>query len=224
MAQKGTQYNRLALLCPLCGLRKPRRACPALGKQICAVCCGTKRLTEIACPSDCSYLASSREHPPAITLRQRERDLGLLRHILRGFTPREADLLILVSAAIANHQPAALQPLNDDDIAQAAAALAATFETADRGVIYEHRPASLPAERLVGSLKTALSEAGKEGGRTFREDAARTLRRTEQAVKELQASGEGGQRAFLEFIGRVIQKNAQVDSREPADRPRLIVP
>jgi hypothetical protein len=59
----------LAMVCPLCGLRRARRACPALGKQICAVCCGTKRLVEIQCPSDCVYLAVSREHPPAAVVR-----------------------------------------------------------------------------------------------------------------------------------------------------------
>ena len=48
------------MLCPLCGKRNARRACPALGHLICAVCCGTKRLTEIACPSDCGYLATAR--------------------------------------------------------------------------------------------------------------------------------------------------------------------
>ena len=50
---------------------------------------------------------------------------------------------------LARYEAPELQPLIDDDVAEAMAALAATFETASRGVIYEHRPASLPAERLV---------------------------------------------------------------------------
>jgi hypothetical protein len=50
------------MLCPVCHQRKAKRACPALGKQICAVCCGTKRLTEIACPPDCGYLSTARTH------------------------------------------------------------------------------------------------------------------------------------------------------------------
>src|SRR4029079_6022625 len=57
-------YNNAHVICPLCGVRRARRGCPALGKQICAVCCGTKRLVEIQCPSDCAYLATAREHPP----------------------------------------------------------------------------------------------------------------------------------------------------------------
>ncbi|SVD73437.1 uncharacterized protein METZ01_LOCUS426291, partial [marine metagenome] len=61
--------------CPRCKRRLPRRKCPALGYQICAVCCGTKRLVEINCPSDCGYLASSKAHPPAVVQRQQERDI-----------------------------------------------------------------------------------------------------------------------------------------------------
>jgi len=49
------------VVCPLCGTRRARRRCPALDKQICAVCCGTKRLVQISCPSDCTWLLSARE-------------------------------------------------------------------------------------------------------------------------------------------------------------------
>src|SRR5215470_8411305 len=71
-------YNNLLVLCPLCGVRRARRGCPALDKQICAVCCGTKRLVQIHCPSDCTWLASAREHPPAVVVRRHQRDLGVL--------------------------------------------------------------------------------------------------------------------------------------------------
>ena len=36
------------------------------------MCCGTKRLAEIRCPSDCTYLVSAREHPAAVVRRQQE--------------------------------------------------------------------------------------------------------------------------------------------------------
>jgi len=41
--------------CAYCGQRKGKRACPALRKGICAVCCGTHRGAAIACPTDCGY-------------------------------------------------------------------------------------------------------------------------------------------------------------------------
>lgn len=37
---------------------KRKRNCPALNGLICSVCCGTKRLKEIDCTSDCLYLES----------------------------------------------------------------------------------------------------------------------------------------------------------------------
>ncbi len=94
--------------CALCSRQKARRACPALGQQICAVCCGTKRLTEIQCPADCSYLASAREHPPAATLRRQHRDVGLLVNVMRDLNSRQSELFLLVLTFLTRHEPAEL--------------------------------------------------------------------------------------------------------------------
>ena len=119
-----------------------------------------------------------------------------------------------------------LQPLIDDDVREAAAALAATFETASRGVIYEHRPASLPAERLVTQLKPMLAEAGKGGGSSFERDAAVVLRRVEEAAREARALEPENRRVWLEIVGRVISKAPAQDEASSAapEEPRLIVP
>jgi hypothetical protein len=138
------------VICTLCGHRKARRACPAIGRHICAGCCGTKRLTEIQCPSDCAYLAVAREHPPAAAARLYQRDVGLVVQFVQDFNERQSQLFLLVASFLARFPSPDLQPLIDDDVAEASAALAGTLETAARGVIYEHRPASLPAERLLG--------------------------------------------------------------------------
>lgn len=42
--------------CVKCGKQKGKRACPALGGDICATCCGTHRLKEISCPAGCTWL------------------------------------------------------------------------------------------------------------------------------------------------------------------------
>ena len=155
-------------MCPLCGQRKARRDCPALGYQICAVCCGTKRLTEIHCPSDCPYLASAREHPPAVAVRQQQRDVESLVEVVRDFNERQSQLFLMIATFLIRYEPPELQALLDDDVAEAADALAATFETASRGVIYEHRPASLPAERLAAALKADAGQAQRLGVRARR--------------------------------------------------------
>jgi hypothetical protein len=213
------------VICPLCGQRKARRACPALDQQICSVCCGTKRLTQIRCPSDCGYLAIAREHPAAATARQQQLDVELLLQFVRDFSQRQSELFAMTLTFLVRYQPPDLQPLMDDDVVEAAAALAATFETASRGVIYEHRPASLPAERLVGALKPLLNEAGQRGGSAFERDAAVVMRRLEEAVGALRALAPDNHHAFLELLGRTMRKAGSEDEKAAApDPPRLIVP
>jgi hypothetical protein len=169
--------------CPLCNQRKAKRACPALGRQICAVCCGTKRLVEIDCPADCGYLSASRANPPAIVQRQREMDRAMLLPLLQGLSERQARLFLMLAAVTSRHQPEAFQKLIDDDIAQAAGALASTLETAAKGIVYEHQPASLVAARLMVELKGVVDEVVKNAGPTLERDAATALRRIEHAAK-----------------------------------------
>jgi hypothetical protein len=214
------------MVCPLCGQRKARRACPALGRQICAVCCGTKRLTEIHCPSDCPYLATAREHPPAALVRQQQRDFGLFVQFTRDFSERQSQLFLMTCTFLARYESPELHQVLDDDIAAAAAALASTFETAARGVIYEHRPASPPAERLATALKPLLLEAGQHGGTAFEREAASVLRRIEEAVRDVRAIARDERRGFLDLVGRVIQgTDASLGSDKPGmETPRLIIP
>src|SRR5687767_11106063 len=114
--------------CPACGQRKARRECPALGQKICTVCCATKRLTEIACPSNCVYLMSAREHPAAVVKRQQERDAAAVVPTIRNLTERQLQLFFLFHDTIARYKPEGF-PLYDDDVVEAAGALAATLET-----------------------------------------------------------------------------------------------
>jgi hypothetical protein len=133
------------VICPLCGTRRARRGCPALDKQICAVCCGTKRLVEIQCPSDCPYLGNAREHPPAAVVRQQQRDMGVLAQFMRDFNERQSQLFFLIATFLARYQPPELQPLIDDDVREAAAALAATSRPLARRYLRGiDRPGCLP--------------------------------------------------------------------------------
>ena len=226
--RRAWRNDNAAVTCPLCGQRKARRACPALGREICAVCCGTKRLVQIQCPSDCAYLSTAREHPPAAAVRRQQHDLGLLVQFMRDFNERQSQLFFLVNTFLVRYEPPELQPLIDDDAAEAAAALAATLETSSRGVIYEHRPASLPAERLMNALKPLLAEAGGQaGGTAFERDAAVVLRRVEEAARGVRASDAGNRRAFLDLLGRVISRNedpGEAAKKESNDPARLILP
>lgn len=210
--------------CPLCGAGKARRNCPALGQQICSVCCGTKRQVEVRCPADCPYLASAHQHPPAVTRRQHEQDLSVLVQLMRGLTERQSRLLLGMTTFLAGLRPDDLQAPIDQDVADAASALAATLETSAKGVIYDHRPASRPAERLAASLRGFLAEVGGQGGgAAFERDAAVVLRRLGEAAGKLAGSDREDRRPFLDLAGRLAA------GREPSGAPRepssrLIVP
>src|SRR5919198_5084841 len=107
--------------CPLCGRQKARRQCPALGRQICSVCCGTKRLTEIQCPADCVYLTSARDHPPAAIVRRQQRDAGVIVHMIRDLNQRQSELFLTIVTGVLRYEPPPLQEVVDDDLAEAAA-------------------------------------------------------------------------------------------------------
>jgi hypothetical protein len=215
------------MTCRLCGQRRARRACPALGHDICAVCCGTKRLGEIQCPASCGYLAAAREHPPATTVRQQRRDLGTAMHLVRDFNQRQSQIFFLTASFIVRYQAPELQPLVDEDVAEAAAALAATFETSARGVIYEHPAMTAAGGRLAAALRPLLTESGQGGGTPFERDTAFVLRRIEEAARHRQGPDDAGPRALVELLGRVIRSGPRSDDAEPmppAEPSRLIVP
>ncbi|PYQ81067.1 MAG: hypothetical protein DMG02_22560 [Acidobacteria bacterium] len=138
-------------------------------------------------------------------MRQQQRDVGLMMQSMRDFNERQSQLFLFINTFLMKYQPPELQALIDDDVVEAMRALAATYETASRGVIYEHRPASLPAQRLVTALRPVLAEAG-QGGSVFERDAAVVMRRIEHAVADVRASDQLNRRAYLDLLGRVIVK------------------
>src|SRR6185503_14738102 len=144
----------------------------------------------------------------------------------RDFSERQVRLFLMFATFVARYEPLELQPIIDDDVRDAASALASTFETSSRGVIYEHRPSSLPAERLATNLKTLLTESGKSGGSAFDRDAAMVLRRLSEAVDEARKLEPANRRAFLDLLRRVASKERAdgEPERAEADAPRLIVP
>jgi hypothetical protein len=215
------------VVCPLCGNRRARRGCPAVGQQICAVCCGTKRLVEIKCPADCVWLASAREHPPAAVVRQQQRDRALMMPLMVDFTEQQAELFFVLASLILRYEPPELQALFDEDVEEGLGALASTFETASKGLIYEHRAESLSAERLATALKPALAEIGRGSGTAFERDASSVLRRMASLAGEVRAAEPGNRRAFLDLLRRMVTAFPPPDEakrREAEEPPSLIVP
>ena len=221
-----------APVCPLCRKRRARRACPALHRDICTVCCATKRLTEIRCPSDCRYLASAQNHPPAVVQRQHERDARFLLPIVAELQPRQYKLFFVVQLLLHDIARKGELPVDDRTVREAAEALAKTYETATKGIIYEHQASSPPAERLSRELKPLLDDPTAVGGpKAGERDMAEVLRRVERAAAGAEAALGGGGRAYLDLAGRIAQSPTPAAGApesgpggEAGDEPRVIVP
>jgi len=56
----------------------------------------------------------------------------------RDLSQAQSQLFFVLNTFLQRYEPSELQPLIDEDVAEAAAALAATAETASRGLIYDH--------------------------------------------------------------------------------------
>ncbi len=209
--------------------------CPALGHLICAVCCGTKRLVEIECPSDCGYLSAARSHPPAVVQRRRERDTLFLASLVRDLTRPQYDLFLVTLSTLRQQRAAAPQRILDSDVAEACGALAATQETSDRGIIYEHQATSLPAQRLAHELSTVFKDLETKLGRSLESDTAKALRGIERGAKGASEAAGDGDTAFLDWLDRMLREAEQRAGASPAtpegpvspsddEAPRLIVP
>ena len=193
--------------------------------MICPVCCATKRRVEIQCPADCSYLASAREHPAAVVRRQQQRDVGRLLPTIRRLTERQYQLFFLFHTAIARHKPEGFARIVDSDAADAAAAVASTLETAARGVIYEHAPASTPAQSIAAAMKGLLAQIREQGATVSDTEAAVALRAIEEGARNVRAPEEG-EAAYLELVGRLLQVSAAEEQTQPKPAPAssLILP
>lgn len=223
--------------CPVCRERKPKRSCPALGQTICTVCCATKRQVEIACPLDCPYLSSARSHPPAVVQRRQERDLTFMLPLISDLTETQYRLTLLFQSVVVRHAEGAVPALLDVDIAEATAALAATLETAGKGIIYEHHAVSVPAQHLTAALRSTFAELVAQNttqqGRIERESAV-ALRRIERGARTAaQALAGDDPPVYLGLLQRMLSNAGAApagsvagDAADPGRgdaAPRLII-
>lgn len=173
------------------------------------------------------YLASAKAHPAAVLKRQRERDGSALVPLLHDLSEAQYHLFLFLLPVVARQRGTDLVSVTDDDIAEGAAALAATSETASRGVIYEHRAATLPAQRFATAVTEHLAEPLKNAPSSIERDLALVLRRVERAARDVRKALGGGNTAFLDLVSRVVrqdQQETEVPTAERRDEPRLIVP
>ena len=210
------------MTCPLCDARKGKRACPARGAVICSACCGQKRLVEIDCPSDCTYLTGAHAAGWDGRARDRERDGRRLGPHAAGLGEGQLRLLLLALAGIVALQ-ARRADLDDALLLEAVVALRKTADTQERGVIYEHPTTDPRAQGLVHELAGLFEARGEDGAvrRPSDRDLSRVLRALEGALRGTLAEKEGP-RAFLATAARVTGRLGGPPAAHP--RPLIIEP
>lgn len=196
------------------------------------MCCGTKRLAEIACPNDCGYLAAAQAHPAAVVRRQQEHDLALMTVLMKGLTPRQKDIASATLGFVARFNADPLLRLSDEDVADMASSLSATLETAARGVIYEHRPRSLMAQRLSSDVRVFLDQGRQQGPAGFDRDAGAVLARIGETFHSARTLLDDTRpSACLAAVTRLLRQaeaaspaQAAPDSPIATTGPSLIIP
>jgi hypothetical protein len=207
--------------CRLCNKRPVKRACPALGEQICAVCCATKRLVEIACPEDCRYLESSQRHPAAVVKRQLDADVTILMATVGRLSEQQLQLFFLLQSMVLSYRPEGLARLTDADVALAAGALAGSLETASKGVIFEESTGSVVAEGLRRALKPVIEEVCKGSGSRAEREVALVLRGMERGARHEGQLIAPGDSSYLELVTRVFQQRPKGKAPE---KPLIVMP
>ena len=144
---------------------------------------------------------------------------------IQRLTERQYQLFFVFQTAIAQYKPEGFVRLMDEDVAEAAGTMAATLETAAKGVIYEHAAQSLPAQRLLGSLTSVLAELRTHGAKVYDGEAAIVLRAIAQGARDVRAAG-GGPTDYLELNARLLHANrggAQPPAAGDAPPPSTLI-
>ncbi len=148
--------------------------------------------------------------------------MGFLMAMHEGLSPTQSELFSAILTFVVRFRGDPLMKVLDDDLSDGAAALAATYETAGRGVIYEHRPQSLIAQRFVTDLKAFLASLVDEGdstaARRVERDAAVVLRHLEAGARNVRKTVDEGPATALDTISRVVTTAAR-HGDEPPGRP-----
>jgi hypothetical protein len=152
--------------CVLCDQRKAKRFCPAETKQICAQCCGQKRVLEIDCPESCVYLKAGREREMQDYVRRLGNmdPAGLEKR--RLVLQEHQDALARLEAVLAQERLSD-RTLTDKDVVDTITVLLDTYKTEEKGVLYEKTSEDLRIESLRRELKKIIESLrnpeGQEG-------------------------------------------------------------
>ena len=206
--------------CKICGVRRPRRFCPGVRGDICAICCGTEREVTVDCPLDCEYLQESRLHdrPPEVDPDKfPNRDIRVDEQFLRDHERMLMGISQLV-ASTALATPGAV----DFDVREALEALIRTYRTLQSGLYYQTTPDNPVARAIQQALQAGIDDFRREAAQRM---GMETVRDTEilgvlvflQRLEFTHNNQRKRGRAFIDFLRDYFP------AQDSASAPRVIV-
>jgi hypothetical protein len=212
------------MACAICKVRRPRRFCPGVRGDICAICCGTEREVTVSCPLDCEYLAEARRHHRPSSPEGADPvhpEVKVTEHLL---AEHEA-LLVAISTTILRAS-LTTPGVVDLDVRDALDSLTRTYRTLQSGVYYESRPAN----PLAGTIYSVVQKTAAE----FRAEEQRHLgiTRTLDAhvlamlvfLQRVERETNNGRPRCRAFIGWLQGAYANLPPAESPERSSLILP
>lgn len=212
------------MTCVICEKRRPRRYCPGVRGEICALCCGAEREMTIRCPSGCQYLMEARKHEQTAGLSAEtvpHRDIS----ISEEFLNEHASLIMALSGALKSEAERANAV--DSDAREALEGLIQTYRTLQSGILYE----SVPPNPLAATVYQAVRGAAANYQEEERRASGMTQTRDGDVLRSLvfldvlAAERNNSRRYGRSFLDALIHFQPPEGSAEggPAASP-LIVP
>ncbi len=215
--------------CPLCNARKGKRLCPALGKEICPQCCGEKRVSEIPCPADCSYLAPGLENEWIRTFSgftewvgnpsEAQRYLDTFQHLFVFVRTLEMELV---------RHTRRYSAFTDAEVLETVELALKDYRTEEKGILFSHSSTNPAVQRLLRSFLESIerirADAEKEMTRLPAGAIAASLDFIHAQIRYLMSRSEDKERAYLDFISRQFPPSYFKDEPEPgSDEPGRII-
>jgi len=143
------KHKEILVACWVCQKPHAKRKCPAANSYICSLCCGNKRKREINCPDDCDYLVQAQN--------------GWIQKL--QISPHQIDYWQSHFDIIHNIGLAALQvkrtrfsDLKGIEIKEALENLIKTYETEERGIIYEYKSSNYRIQSIFDNIQKIINQ------------------------------------------------------------------
>jgi hypothetical protein len=205
-------------ICKICGVRKAKRNCLAVGNGICTLCCGTEREASLSCPLECEYLQDAHGREKTVPIEEKDIPSPDIT-VTEEFVAAHEELVLFAVYSLLQatlRTPGAV----DSDVLAALSALTQTHRTLEAGLVYE----TLSPNAIAASIQRRFSASLEDYEKLRRErEALAPLRNSEilavlvflHRVGHQNQNGRSRGRMFIDLL-RHMTPDTQVDERAPS--------